>query len=216
MVKLFSSVVRNARRASGMGQYDFDRFAYDDPEWGALVEYQWAYSWSQPSAVSTEEIKVLIYDLTQGNTDFLVKLLTLAQRHAIYEEGSVSAELLREVYSKRMIILHKAIEALRSRDSDQVNDFEDMMPLKDQIAQMMDYDRRRQASRRLDMRLHTSRVDTDASHAAHSQQCASPVATPLAEVPSKDPTDVASTIAKADDWEAAMKELGLTGQSKHF
>lgn len=217
MVKLFSRVVRNARRASGMGQYDFDRFEQDDPEWKALIDYLWAYSWSLPSTALTDEIRATIYDLTQGNTDFLVKLHTLAQRQAIYDEESVSAELLREVYAKRMIILHKAIEALRSRDPDQINDFEDMMPLKDQIAQMMDYDRRRQASRRLDVKLHTSRSDIDASRkTTDGQKGASPIVPPLAEVPPTSCSDTAAEIAEAEDWEAAMKELGLTGRSKHF
>ncbi|WP_409281782.1 ATP-binding protein [Pseudomonas defluvii] len=214
MVKLFGRVVRNARRAIGMGQYDFDRFAYDDDEWAALVDYLWAYNWSLPSTVLTEEIKATIYDLTQGNTDFLVKLLSITQRQAIYDEKPVSAEMLREVYSKRMIILHKAIEALRSGDPDQIEHFEDMMPMKYQIAQMMEYDRRRQANRRLDMKLYTS--GTDGNYLDTAEPCVPPATTPLAEVPSTKRSDIASTIANSDDWEAAMKELGLTGQSKHF
>ncbi|MFP3925554.1 ATP-binding protein [Pseudomonas sp. W5-36] len=148
MLPLFSGVLRNARRAAGMGPITFDRFSGDDPFWVHLVSQLWAYNWTNVPAPLTLELHAKIYDLTQGNTDFLVKLLMLAQRHAIWENiDSVTPGVLQQVYDSQMRLLHKPIEALRSGDPLQIADFEDMMPTKDQIVQMMNYDLARRASR---------------------------------------------------------------------
>jgi hypothetical protein len=94
----------------------------------------------------TKELLSKIYDLTQGNTDFLAKLLMLAQRHN-WEAVFITPAVLQQVYDNQMRLPHKPIEALRSGDPLQIADFEDMMPTKDQIAQMMNYDLARRADR---------------------------------------------------------------------
>lgn len=148
MLPLFSGVLRNARRAAGMGPVAFDRFAEDDPFWVHLLSQLWMYDWTPHPAPLTEQIVSTIYDLTQGNTDFLIKLLMLVQRHAVWEElDTITVEVLRQVYESQMKFLHKPIEALRSGDSQQMADFEDMMPTKDQIAQTLEYDVQRRAKR---------------------------------------------------------------------
>jgi hypothetical protein len=148
MLPLFSGVLRNARRAVGMGEITFDRFNEGDPFWGLLVTRLWDYDWTGSAAPLTNELLAKIYDLTQGNTDFLVKLLMLAQRHVIAEElECVTSQVLQRVYDNQMRMLHKPIEALRSGDPLQIADFEDMMPTKDQIAQMLNHDLVRRAKR---------------------------------------------------------------------
>ncbi len=153
MLPLFSGVLRNARRAVGMGEITFDRFTEDDPFWEHLVSRLWEYDWTGSAAPLTGELVAKIYDLTQGNTDFLVKLLMLAQRHVISEElDCITPQILQRVYNNQMRMLHKPIEALRSGDPLQIADFEDMMPTKDQIAQMLNHDLVRRA-RRADLAL---------------------------------------------------------------
>jgi hypothetical protein len=208
--KLFSRVVRNARRALGMGEFYFDRFTADDPEWQFLVEFLWGYSWADSTTPLDEEIQLKVFDLTQGNTDFVVKLLTLAQRHAIYEGVPVTCELLQYVYDTQMTILHKPIEALRSGDPDQVNDFEDMMPAKDQVAQMMNADLQRRV-RRIDRSLLLHRTPADAPDEAVAA-AQKPVKTKVAAVPPAGTKSTAREIVDSDDWVETMKEKGLTGK----
>jgi len=148
MLPLFSGVLRNARRAVGMGEITFDRFTEDNPYWEHLVKRLWEYDWTGSGAPLTDDLMEMIYDLTQGNTDFLVKLLMLAQRYVISEElDGVTPQVLRSVYDNQMRMLHKPIEALRSGDPMQIADFEDMMPTKDQVSQMLNYDLARRAKR---------------------------------------------------------------------
>jgi ABC-type dipeptide/oligopeptide/nickel transport system ATPase component len=148
MLPLFSGVLRNARRAVGMGEITFDRFSEDDPFWEHLVTRLWEYDWTGCATPLNDNLLRKIYDLTQGNTDFLVKLLMLAQRHVISEElKAITSQVLQRVYDNQMRMLHKPIEALRSGDPLQIADFEDMMPTKDQIAQMLNHDLARRAKR---------------------------------------------------------------------
>ncbi|MFJ3371718.1 ATP-binding protein [Pseudomonas sp. NPDC086251] len=201
--KLFSRVVRNARRALGMGEFYFDRFTADDPEWQFLVEFLWGYSWADSTVALDQGLQSKIFDLTQGNTDFLVKLFTLAQRHAVCEGAPVTGELLQYVYDTQMTILHKPIEALRSGDPDQVNDFEDMMPAKDQVALMMCADLQRRV-RRVDrsLLLHRTTAETLSPPAASIPK---PVKAKVASVPPVDTKSKARKIVESDDWEEAMK-----------
>ncbi|AIN61100.1 ATP-binding protein [Pseudomonas sp. zfem004] len=148
MLPLFSGVLRNARRAVGMGEISFDRFSETSPFWEHLVQRLWEYDWTGSGEPLTDELSAKIYDLTQGNTDFLVKLLMLAQRYVITENlPGITTRVLQRVYDNQMRMLHKPIEALRSGDPQQIDDFEDMMPTKDQISKMMNYDLTRRAKR---------------------------------------------------------------------
>lgn len=148
MLPLFSGVLRNARRAVGMGEITFDRFSEDDPFWELLVTRLWEYDWTGSATPLNDNLLSKIYDLSQGNTDFLVKLLMLAQRYVLSEALEfVSSDVLQRVYDSQMRMLHKPIEALRSGDPLQIADFEDMMPTKDQVTQMMNHDIARRAKR---------------------------------------------------------------------
>ena len=135
MLPLFSGVLRNARRAVGMGEITFDRFSVDSPFWELLVNRVWEYDWTGGSTALSEELFYKIYDLSQGNTDFLIKLIMLTQRYAIAEGVTVlTTTVMQRVYDNQMRMLHKPIEALRSGDPLQIAEFEDLMPTKDQIS----------------------------------------------------------------------------------
>ncbi|CDF95478.1 ATP-binding protein [Pseudomonas sp. SHC52] len=205
MLPLFSGVLRNARRAAGMGPIAFDRFTEDDPFWSHLVSQLWAYDWTASCAPLTDELLATIYDLTQGNTDFLAKLLMLTQRHVIWEGiDSITSAVLQQVYDTQMRLLHKPIEALRSGDPLQIADFEDMMPTKDQIAQMMNYDLARRADR-----THLSLL-TQASFTTPAE----PIANPVAKVASRPLVPVAegslksAHFSKDEDVQTQLEQRG--------
>jgi energy-coupling factor transporter ATP-binding protein EcfA2 len=204
MLPLFSGVVRNARRAAGMGPIAFDRFPEGDPYWAHLVSQLWAYDWTKTPVPLTGELLSKIYDLTQGDTDFLVKLLQLAQRHAIWENtDSITPALLQEVYDDQMAILHKPIEALRSGDPLQIADFEDLMPTKDQIAQMMNYDLARRADRSYLSLITQAAI----APVAHSQKAAeTPVSKPVVSV-SNEPAPTAH-FAEGVDMQTQLEQRG--------
>lgn len=138
MVGLFSDVMRNARRSSGYGLVEFQRFERGDL-WTMFVTRLWeSYNWCQKDNPLTEDILDTLFDLSQGITDFAIKLLVLGQREAIQSrEEIVTPSLLRRVSNSRMKILAPALAALRSGDPRQKSRFDDLLPMKDQIDAMM-------------------------------------------------------------------------------
>lgn len=141
MLDIFSTVVRNARRATGMNMIAFDRFEINDNNWNLLLSQVWRYDWLGSATKLTDELRLKIYERTQGNVDFLIKLLILAQRCSLYnEDKKITTEVIDEVYQQQMKILHRAIDVLKSRDPKRMLTFDDLMPAKDQIVEMMSFD----------------------------------------------------------------------------
>jgi hypothetical protein len=205
MLPLFSGVLRNARRAAGMGPIAFDRFGKDDEFWVYLVSQLWAYDWTASRSTLTGDLLSKIYDLTQGNTDFLVKLLMLTQRHVIWESiDAITPAVLQEVYDNQMRLLHKPIEALRSGDPLQIADFEDMMPTKDQITQMMNYDLARRADR-----THLSLIaQAAASPVIRSNEKPASMAPSRPVVPVAEGASPNAIFSEADDVQTTLEERG--------
>lgn len=141
MISLFSDVMRVARRSCGGGMVEFKRFEKDNEEWRLLVENLWSYQWCKQTADLTPEIFDALYEHTQGVTDFLVKLLVLSQRYAI-QSGSecLTAETIAKVSNAKMQILKPALSALRSRDPGRMRQFDDLLPIEDQLIDMMAFD----------------------------------------------------------------------------
>lgn len=138
MISLFSDVLRNARRGCGLGVIEFQRFEKHDRYWKMLVQSLWAYQWCREVSPLSDELFEVLYDLTQGVTDFLVKLLILGQRFAIqYGEERLDPSTFRRVADTKMQILKPALSALRSRDPRQLGRFEDLLPIDSQLEGMM-------------------------------------------------------------------------------
>ncbi|MBX8547388.1 AAA family ATPase [Pseudomonas cichorii] len=138
MIDLFSWVMRNARRCCGVGVLEFKRFEKEDEEWRMLVENLWDYQWCRQKSELTDEVFEVLYDHTQGVTDFLVKLLVLSQRYAL-QSGleTVTTETIVLVSNTKMQILKPALSALRSRDPERMRRFDDLLPMEEQLNDMM-------------------------------------------------------------------------------
>jgi len=139
MVELFADVLRNARRACGLGIYDFKQPNEHDPAWDLLVEAIWEYQWVNTVTPLTPAIRATLYDLTQGVTDFLAKLMILGQRYAIQSNiETLTEEVFKHVADTKMKLLKPLVAVLRSRDPKKMRKFEDLMPTDDQLNAMME------------------------------------------------------------------------------
>ena len=138
MIDLFADVLRNARRACGVGLYNFRQPASSDAAWTLLVDALWRYQWVRHVDPLTQEMRDLLYELTQGVTDFLAKLLILGQRYAI-QSGTerLTEAVLRHVASTKMQLLQPALAALRSGDPKVMRNFDDLLPSEEHLNAMM-------------------------------------------------------------------------------
>lgn len=138
MIELFSDVLRNARRACGLGIYDFKQPEEDDQSWDILLETIWEYQWVTNPSPLTDSLRRTLYDLTQGVTDFLVKLMILGQRYAIQSNiETLTEEVFQHITDTKMKLLKPALAVLRSKDPLKMRKFEDLMPTDEQIEDMM-------------------------------------------------------------------------------
>jgi hypothetical protein len=138
MVRLFSDILRNARRVSGLGIFDFKQPDQNDASWELMLDAMWQYQWVKQPVPLTENLKHRIYDLTQGVTDFLGKLMILGQRYAI-QSGleKLDVKVFEHVAATKMKLLLPAIAALRSGKPEQMAKFEDLLPTDVQLEEMM-------------------------------------------------------------------------------
>jgi hypothetical protein len=158
----------------------------------------------------TPEMRTVLYDLTQGVTDFLIKLLVLAQRHAIHTgEERLTVRLLRTIADTRMQLLKPALGALRSGDAQRMAQFEDLLPADSQIAAMMGtQDRDERVSTRLSL-LHALRRPKASHVTALVEDVESePSAVTGAGEPEPVATSEASRLAACEDPLAALGEAG--------
>ncbi len=127
---LFEREMRQARRVSDMGTTDFRRYEQGSELWGYLLDAIWQYQWVKEPQPLDEDLRSLLFDLTQGVTAILIGLFALAQAMAIREGyETVDTSVLQKVYDERLELLHPALNALRSNDPEQLALFDDLIPI---------------------------------------------------------------------------------------
>lgn len=137
VAQLFSTVARNARRICSGGYFDLALpTSYNDIVWDKLIvepiwsKYQWV---PKPSPLSIE-LRQQIFTLTQGIPAVLVALHRASQAYAIRRGmETVNAKVLNKVYATQFVLLHPALDALRSKKKNRLEKFEDLLPPKDQM-----------------------------------------------------------------------------------
>ena len=122
MIDLFADVLRNARRACGIGLYNFRQPASTDAAWALLVDALWRYQWVRQVDPLTQEMRDLI----------------LGQRYAI-QSGTerLTEAVLRHVSNTKMQLLQPALAALRSGDPKVMRNFDDLLPSEEHLNAMM-------------------------------------------------------------------------------
>jgi hypothetical protein len=136
-VKLFSKVARNARRVCSGGYFDLALpTKYDDVVWNKLVVgVVWKkYQWVNKPAPLTAELRKKIFHYSQGILAIFIALHRAAQVHAIrHNLETVDEKVLKIVYDRQFVLMHIALEALRSNKKNRLERFEDLLPPKDQL-----------------------------------------------------------------------------------
>lgn len=139
-VKLFSKVARNARRVCSGGYFDLELpISHADPLWNmGVLEVVWKYQWVSKPAVLDDNLRKVIFELTQGILAVLIALHRAAQVYAIRNKlDTVDTPVLRKVYLTQFVLLHPALSALKSKQSNRLEKFEDLLPPKDQLDSLL-------------------------------------------------------------------------------
>lgn len=122
-----STNVRNTRKAISYGFTKLAPMRRKSAEWVDFCDTYWDYTYVSHKARLTDEIRNAWYDASAGDTAFAVLAYLLTQRNAIGGVEVVDATGFRRTVNTDMAILTPAIQALRSRRSNLLAKFDDLL-----------------------------------------------------------------------------------------
>jgi hypothetical protein len=126
---ILTSEFRQIRRGSGQGDMVWDRMQLDSV-WELFVESLWQYQYVRQRTPLTPQLSATLYDVSQGITDFAVKIFILAQIRAMTsQQETLSADILRSVAYDSLRLAAPALQALRSGDTRALHQLADLAPL---------------------------------------------------------------------------------------
>jgi hypothetical protein len=146
---ILSGEFHQIRRGTGQGDLVWDRMEEgtwaakkeegDEPEaeedkpgvWQLFLESLWTYQYVRNECPLTEGLSHVLYEETQGITDFAAKVYMLAQVRAIVTgEEAVTADIIRSVARDSLRQAQKVLDALRRGDLNSLTDIEDVHPVR--------------------------------------------------------------------------------------
>lgn len=207
-VKLFAKVARNARRVCSGGYFDLAlATTYDDILWDKLVvEVLWQkYQWVPQPAPLTDSLRKLLFRLTRGILAVLIALHRASQVYAIrHGLKTVDTTVLNKVYDTQFVLLHPALDALGSKKKNRLEKFEDLLPPKDQLGNLLSPCRDELLAERIQRLLAISQVTGDESKTQSQQSESGQSAEPHVK-------DDASRAAAE-----LLKQIGSNGELKEL
>ncbi|MEA5025895.1 hypothetical protein SDC9_45766 [bioreactor metagenome] len=132
---LFQKEFRQARRATGQGQEEVFWQPYkNDDRWDILLEGLWTYQWTKKESQLTDEIKLTLFEESQGIVDIVTKLFAIAQIRAISSGTEmIDVPLIRQVAKDSLRTVKPMLDALKSGRINKINNYEDIRPIDFQI-----------------------------------------------------------------------------------
>lgn len=101
--------------------------------WQVFLESLWPYQYTKTPCPLTKELSHVLYEETQGITDFAVKVYMLAQIRAITAdetgEERLTEEIIRSVAQDSLKTAQRVLNALRPGDMEGLETIEDVHPI---------------------------------------------------------------------------------------
>ena len=121
--------LRQIRRGTGQGDLIWDNMQPDEV-WDFFLESLFRYQYLLHPTSLTTELNQTLYEISQGITDFAVKIFMLAQFRAIAtREEKLSARIFRSVAKDSLRSATSVLTALRNRDYRILTTLEDVHPI---------------------------------------------------------------------------------------
>lgn len=124
------------RRGTGQGDFIWDLMQKDE-QWNLFVESLWRFQYTKKrctpfdkinkSSAASPTLSDVLYEETQGITDFAVKCYMFAQERAIdSEKEAVTAAIIRSAANDKLRIPREVLQALKSKDKRVLERYEDL------------------------------------------------------------------------------------------
>lgn len=128
-ISLLTGEFRQARRGTGQGDLVWDRMD-EDEVWDIFVEALWRYQYVRHFRPLTPQLSHVLYDVSQGITDFAVKAYLLGQIRAITSgEEMITESIIRSVATDSFRLANPVLSALRRGDTEALYQVDDVHPI---------------------------------------------------------------------------------------
>lgn len=128
-ISLLTGEFRQARRGTGQGDLVWDRME-EDEVWDVFVEALWRYQYVRHPHPLTPPLSHVLYDVSQGITDFAVKAYLLGQIRAIASgEEMMTESIIRSVATDSFRLANPVLSALRRGDTETLYQVDDVHPI---------------------------------------------------------------------------------------
>jgi hypothetical protein len=128
-ISVLSGEFRQTRRGTGQGDLVWDRMKKDET-WDWFLECLWGYQYVQNLSHLTPALNQALYDVTQGITDFAVKVYMLTQIRAITTgEEAITEQGIRLAAQESLRMANPILSALRTGDIRILHSVEDVHPI---------------------------------------------------------------------------------------
>lgn len=127
-LSILSREFSQIRRGTGQGDLVWDRMEEDDI-WHLFVKSLWKYQYTNKACLleKNPHLSHVLYEETQGITDFAVKVYMLAQVRAITSgKEIITAGIIRSVAKDSLRTAARVLDALRRRDNRVLEEFDDI------------------------------------------------------------------------------------------
>jgi ABC-type oligopeptide transport system ATPase subunit len=128
VMKILEKDFATARRSDGQGTMIWTNLIKDEL-WDYFVNKLWKYQWTAKETPLTEKLNQTLYEESQGIIDIAINLYKLAQWEVIGsddEDERLTPGIIRQVAKENYRIARKALDALKSGDSTQLEGFDDL------------------------------------------------------------------------------------------
>lgn len=124
MNDLLGGDFRQARRSSGLGSFNFGPVR-KGKEFDFFCGAFWDYQYLREPAPYCDEMSSMLYDMTYGVADLIVKMFILSQLRALaLGRERLTKGIFESVYRDCFSLLHRFIEALRAGKPNAERDFD--------------------------------------------------------------------------------------------
>ena len=128
-ISVLSGEFRQTRRGTGQGDLVWDRMKNDET-WQWFLECLWGYQYVQKPSHLTPELSIALYDVTQGITDFAVKVYMLTQVRALATgEETITEQGIRLAAKESLRMANPILSALKTGDMRVLHSVEDVHPI---------------------------------------------------------------------------------------
>ncbi|NPV89972.1 MAG: ATP-binding protein [Firmicutes bacterium] len=125
--RIFNDEFGKTRKVTGFTKDEWYPMVQDD-EWEYFLEGLWQYQYTRDETALTKEISEIIFEETQGITDFVVKLFVLSQVRAMDSKTErITPDIIRSAAKDGFIKARPVLNALKLKDYDALERLDDVI-----------------------------------------------------------------------------------------